>query len=93
MRVFVDYCTPTDENEIEEQQRRCSKYSQHATRFAIATFSGFVVYESSSTANTAVRVAAVAAFFIAIFSDLLSWTMKPKWGRPWYMSRRSICYC
>lgn len=40
-----------------------------------------MVSESSSTANSAVRVAAVAAFFVAIFADLLSWRMKPKWGR------------
>jgi len=79
-QAFVDNWTPADENEIEEQQKRFSKYSQHAISFAIATFSGFVISESSSSANTAVKVVAVAAFFVAIFSDLFSWRMKPKWS-------------
>ncbi|XP_021309054.1 uncharacterized protein LOC110432617 [Sorghum bicolor] len=60
-QAFVDNWTPADENEIEEQQKRFSKYSQHAISFAIATFSGFVISESSSSANTAVKVVAVAA--------------------------------
>ncbi|WVZ83905.1 hypothetical protein U9M48_031000 [Paspalum notatum var. saurae] len=77
---FVKYCTPTDG--IKEQQERCSKYSQQAIGFAIPTFSGYVVSESSSTRDTAtVKRAVVAAFFVAITADLLSWRMKPERGR------------
>ncbi|XP_066392994.1 uncharacterized protein [Miscanthus floridulus] len=105
--VFVDYCTPTDENEIEEQQNnftgfgycaivihctpadqiveqqeRCSKYSQQAIGFAISTYSGFLVSPKPySTGDTVVKIATSAAFFVAIIADLVSWRMKPRWGR------------
>lgn len=79
-QAIVIHCTPTDQ--IVEQQERCSRYSQHAIYFAISIFIGFLVSsESSSTGVTAVKVTISAAFFVAIISDLLSWWMKPRWGR------------
>jgi hypothetical protein len=79
-KVIVIHCTPADR--IVEQQERCSKYSQQAIGFAISTYSGFLVSpESYSTGDTVVKIATSAAFFVAIISDLVSWKMKPRWGR------------
>ncbi|CAN6181181.1 unnamed protein product [Urochloa humidicola] len=76
--AIIIHCTPADE--IVEQQKRCSDYSQQAIGFAISTFSGYMVSESFSTRDTTIKVA-MAAFFVAITADLLSLRMKPKWGR------------
>lgn len=79
-KAIVIHCTPADR--IVEQQERCSKYSQQAIGFAISTYSGFLVSpESYSTGDTVVKIATSAAFFVAIISDLVSWKMKPRWGR------------
>jgi len=79
-QAIVIHCTPADR--IVEQQERCSKYSQQAIGFAISTYSGFLVSpESYSTGDTVVKIATSAAFFVAIISDLVSWKMKPRWGR------------
>ncbi|XP_025819964.1 uncharacterized protein LOC112896260 isoform X2 [Panicum hallii] len=70
--------TPQDK----QQQKRCSKYSQKALLFAITTFVAYLGSSSSassSTGNTAFRIA-MAAFFIAISIDLISATRTPKWG-------------
>ncbi|XP_025819967.1 uncharacterized protein LOC112896260 isoform X5 [Panicum hallii] len=68
--------TPQDK----QQQKRCSKYSQKALLFAITTFVAYLGSSSSassSTGNTAFRIA-MAAFFIAISIDLISATRTPK---------------
>ncbi|PUZ50492.1 hypothetical protein GQ55_6G062500 [Panicum hallii var. hallii] len=69
--------TPQDK----QQQKRCSKYSQKALLFAISTFVAYLGSSSasSSTGNTAFRIA-MAAFFIAVSIDLISATRTPKWG-------------
>lgn len=79
-KVVVIHCTPADQ--IVEQQERCSKYSQQAIGFAISTYSGFLVSpELYSTGDSVVKIATSAAFFVAITADLVSWRMKPRWGR------------
>ncbi|PUZ50491.1 hypothetical protein GQ55_6G062500 [Panicum hallii var. hallii] len=67
--------TPQDK----QQQKRCSKYSQKALLFAISTFVAYLGSSSasSSTGNTAFRIA-MAAFFIAVSIDLISATRTPK---------------
>jgi len=79
-QAIVIHCTPADQ--IVEQQERCSKYSQQAIGFAISTYSGFLVSPKPySTGDTVVKIATSAAFFVAIIADLVSWRMKPRWGR------------
>jgi len=74
----------TDEipqEELQEQPRRYSKYSQKALMFAITMF---VAYLGSSSASPSIGSTdfkvAMAAFFVAIPIDLISITRAPKWG-------------
>ncbi|KAJ1254564.1 hypothetical protein BS78_K033500 [Paspalum vaginatum] len=67
--TFVKYCGIPTEEGVEEQQKRCSKYSRAAIGFAISTLITCMVSESFSTVDTAVT------------ADLLSWRMKSVWGR------------
>ncbi|CAL5010926.1 unnamed protein product [Urochloa decumbens] len=72
----------TPQDELQEQQKRCSKYSQKALMFAITTFMAYLGSSSASSpsnGNTAFKIA-MAAFFVAIPIDLISITKTPKWG-------------
>ncbi|RCV29671.1 hypothetical protein SETIT_6G030700v2 [Setaria italica] len=79
VRAVVVNDTPQDQ--LQEQQKRCSRYSQKALLFAITTFVAYLGSSSasSSTGNTAFKVA-MAAFFVAIPIDLISVTRTPRWG-------------
>ncbi|CAL5007727.1 unnamed protein product [Urochloa decumbens] len=70
----------TPEDQLKQQHKRCSKYSQKALLFAITTFVAYLgSSSSSSTGNIAFKIA-MAAFLVAIPIDLISATRTPKWG-------------
>ncbi|CAO2209820.1 unnamed protein product [Urochloa humidicola] len=68
-------------DQLQQKQKRCSKYSQKALMFAITMFVAYLGSSSASpsTGSTAFKVA-TAAFFVAILIDLISITRSPKWG-------------
>ncbi|CAO2209822.1 unnamed protein product [Urochloa humidicola] len=82
VRAVKQAVDETPQDELQAQQKRCSKYSQKALMFAITTFMAYLgssSVSSSSNGNTAFKIAK-AAFFVAIPIDLISITRTPKWG-------------
>ncbi|CAL5008787.1 unnamed protein product [Urochloa decumbens] len=71
--------TPTDADQIDEQQKRCAAYSQKALPFAVTTFFAYVGAHSASSTHVTFKIAMVA-FFLAVPTDLISVTRPPKWG-------------
>ncbi|CAO2176222.1 unnamed protein product [Urochloa humidicola] len=71
----------TPQDQLQQQHKRCSKYSQKALLFAITTFVAYLgsSSSSSSTGNIAFKIT-MAAFFVPIPIDLISATRTPKWG-------------
>jgi len=74
----------TPDDQIKEQQNRCTKYSKKVLVFAIVTFIDYAV--SISSIYTVLTKASMAALFVAICSDLFSLKMKPKWCTLVYVS-------
>ncbi|CAO2206100.1 unnamed protein product [Urochloa humidicola] len=71
----------TPQNQLEQQHKRCSKYSQKALLFAITTLVSYLRSTSSSpsTGNITFKIA-MAGFIVAIPMHLISATRTPKWG-------------
>ncbi|CAL4997335.1 unnamed protein product [Urochloa decumbens] len=73
----------TPEDQLKQQHKRCSKYSQKALLFAITTFVAYLGSSSSSSSSSTGNIdfkIAMAAFLVAIPIDLISATRTPKWG-------------
>jgi len=82
--VVDDDVHGTPDDQIKEQQNRCTKYSKEVLVFAIVTFIDYAV--SISSIYTVLTKASMAALFVAICSDLFSLKMKPKWCTLVYVS-------
>ena len=68
------------ENQIEEQSKRCIKYSWKALEFEMA-FGMYLVSAAASTGNKALVVLAFVALLIATSADFISCKFNLKWGR------------